>query len=166
MVRAAPRDQNALAAIPADGVGGFVYQGGPIPLTDIHDRGVRYVGPVGAEIQGWLRAKEAGRYEVATDLSASLTSNANSPPTCLLQVWIEDHSLGQQTFYMVPKSGKEATTTLVLGAELQPGLYRLRVWTVCTAPPGVATTSELLLKAPSELNLRPLTPFDVVHREG
>ena len=166
VVRAAPRDQNALAAIPADGVGGFVYQGGLIPFTDIHDRGVRYVGPVGVEIQGWLRVKEAGRYQVATDLSASFTSNANSPPTCLLQVWVEDHSLGQQTFYMVPKSGKEADTTLVLGAELQPGLYRLRVWSVCTEPPGIATTSELLLKAPSELNLRSVTGNDLVHREG
>jgi len=54
----------------------------------------------------------------------------------------------------------------VLGAELQPGLYRLRVWTACTTPQGVATTAELLLKAPSELNLRPVTGNDLLHREG
>jgi hypothetical protein len=167
IIRAAPRDPNGLAAIPADSVGGFVYAGGLIPFTDIRTHGVRYVGPVGAEIQGWLRAKEAGRYELATDLTASFANTGNSPPMCFLQAWIEDRSLGQQTLYATPKNGsKEADATLVLGAELQPGLYRLRVWTVCTEPPGITTTSDLLLKAPSELNLRPVTSNDLLHREG
>lgn len=53
----------------------------------------------------------------------------------------------------------------MLGAELQPGIYRLRLWTACTAPVSVTTTSELLLKAPSELNLRPVTGNDLLHRE-
>ena len=110
---------------------------------------MRYAGPVGTEIQGWLRVKEAGRYQVAADLWATFSNSNNSPPTCFLQAWVEDHSLGQQTAYMVPKGGKEASATLVPGAELQPGLYRLRAWAVCTAPPGIATTAELLLKAPS-----------------
>ena len=44
-------------------------------------------------------------------------------------------------------------------------IYRLRVWTACTAPQGVNSTSELLLKAPSELNLRPVTGSDLLHRE-
>jgi hypothetical protein len=127
IIRAAPREPSGLAAVPADSVGGFVYTGGLIPFSDIRTRGVRYVGPVGAEIQGWLRAKEAGRYELATDLTASFVSNAASPPTCLLQAWIEDRSLGQQTLFVTPKSGKEADATLVLGAELQPGLYRPRL---------------------------------------
>jgi hypothetical protein len=166
IMRAAPRDPNSLPTIPADSVGGFVYAGGLIRFTEIATHGVRYVGPVGAEIQGWLRAREAGRYEIATDLSASLTTNANSPPTCFLQAWIEDRSLGQKTLFVTPKSGLEADATLVLGAELQPGLYRLRVWTVCTEPPGITTTSDLLLKAPSELNLRPATGNDLLHREG
>jgi len=72
-------------------------------------------------------------------------------------------------FYTYPEltPGKqEATASLVLGTELQSGLYRLRVWTACTTPQGVATTSELLLKAPSELNLRPVTGNDLLHREG
>jgi hypothetical protein len=166
IARAAPRDHNTLSAIPTDSVGGFVYTGGPIPFTDIRARGVRYVGPVGAEIQGWLRAREAGRYELATDLSAHFTTNANSPPTCLLHAWLEDSSLGERTVYVTNPRTNEADATLVLGAELQPGLYRLRVWTVCDAPPGVTTTSELLLKAPSELNLRPVTGADLLHREG
>ena len=39
-------------------------------------------------------------------------------------------------------------------------------WVACTAPQGVATIAELLLKAPSELNLRPVTGNDLLHREG
>ena len=67
---------------------------------------------------------------------------------------------------MTPKSGKEADATLVLGAELQLGFYRLRVWTVCNEPTGITTTSDLLIKAPSELNLRPVTSDDPLHRES
>jgi hypothetical protein len=73
IIRTVPREPSGLAAVPADSVGGFVYTGGLLPFSDIRTRGVRYVGPVGAEIQGRLR-------------------------------------------------GKEADATLVLGAELQPGL--------------------------------------------
>ena len=65
---------------------------------------------------------------------------------------------------MTNPHNNEADATLVLGAELQPGLYRLRVWTVCDAPWGISTTSELL-KTPSEFNLRPVTGSDLLHRE-
>ncbi len=165
VLHAASHDHNALAVIPPDSVGGFVYTGGAIPFTDIRGRGVRYVGPVGAELQGWLRAKEAGRYELATDLSAHFQNNGNSPPTCLLHAWLEDHSLGEHTVFVTNPRNNEASATLVLGADLQPGLYRLRLWTVCDNPGSVATTSELLLKTPSELNLRPITGADLLHRE-
>ncbi len=165
VLHAASHDHNALAAIPPDSVGGFVYTGGPIPFTDIRGRGVRYVGPVGAELQGWLRAKEAGRYELATDLSAHFQSTGNSPPTCLLHAWLEDHSLGEHTVYVANIRNNEAAATLVLGADLQPGLYRLRLWTVFDNPASVATTSEPLLKTSSELNLRPITGADLLHRE-
>ena len=69
-------------------MGGFVYTGEAIPFTDIGTRGMRYTGPVGAEVQGWLRVKEAGRYQVAVDLSAHLGS-ASSPPTYFFQAWLE-----------------------------------------------------------------------------
>ena len=161
----APRDANSLSEVPADGVGGFVYQGGPIALTDIRTRGVRYAGPAAAEVQGWLKAKEAGRYQVGTDLNAHFGTGAVLAPTCLLQAWLEGRSLDQRSVLVVHPGGDDANASLVLGAELQPGLYRLRVWTACTAPPGVTTTSELLLKAPSELNLRPVTGGDLLHRE-
>jgi hypothetical protein len=43
---------------------------------------------------------------------------------------------------------------------LQPGLYKLRLWAVCTSSRGVRNQRiavELLEKAPSDLNLRPMT---------
>ena len=162
----APHDVNTLPDIPPDNVGGFVYDGGAIPFTDIRTRGVRYAGPVGTEIQGWLRAKEAGRYELGTDLTVRFAPGAMIAPTCFFQAWLEGRSLDQRSALVNHPGSQEADASLVLGAELQPGLYRLRVWTDCTAPQGVTTTSELLLKAPSELNLRPVTGNDLLHREG
>ena len=161
-----PKDVNSLSEVPADDVGGFVYAGGPIALTDIRIRGVRYAGPVGAEIQGWLRAKQAGRYEIGTDLDVHFRSGFYFTPTCFLQAWLEGRSLDGRSILVSRPVSDNANASLVLGAELQPGLYRLRVWTACTAPPGVTITSELLLKAPSELNLRPVTGDDLLHKEG
>lgn len=51
VAHAAPKDVNSLSEIPADSVGGFVYQGGLIAFTDIQTRGVRFVGPVGVELR-------------------------------------------------------------------------------------------------------------------
>ena len=166
VARPAPKDANSLAEVSADDVGGFVYAGGPIALTDIRTRGVRYAGPVGAEIQGWLRTREAGRYQIGTDLEVHFRAGFYFAPSCLLQAWLEGRSLDQRSILISHPAGNDANATLVLGAELQPGLYRLRVWTACTVPQGVAITSELLLKAPSELNLRPVTGGDLLHREG
>lgn len=166
IAHAAPQNADGLPEIPPDSVGGFVYDGGPIPFSDIRTRGVRYAGPVGVELQGWLRTKEAGRYQIGTDLTTRFNLGSGTAPTCFLQAWLEGRSLDQRTTLVTRPGSQEATASLVLGAELQPGLYRLRVWTVCTTPQGVATTSELLLKAPSELNLRPVTGNDLLHREG
>lgn len=165
IAHAAPKDVNSLSEIPADSVGGFVYQGGPIALTDIQARGVRFAGPVGVELQGWLKAKEAGRYQIGTDLTAHFGVGTMFAPTCFLQAWLESHSLDQRSVLVSHPGSNNAEASLVLGAELQPGIYRLRVWTACTAPVSVTTTSELLLKAPSELNLRPVTGSDLLHRE-
>lgn len=166
VVHPAPKDVNSLSEVPADEVGGFVYEGGPIAFTDIRTRGVRYAGPVGAEIQGWLEAKEAGRYQIGTDLNAHFGVGTMFAPTCFLQAWLEGRSLDQHSVLVSHPGSNDANASLVLGADLQPGLYRLRVWTACTAPPGVTATSELLLKAPSEMNLRPVTGSDLLHKEN
>jgi len=166
IVHAAPKDVNSLSEVPPDSVGGFTYEGGPITLTDIKTRGVRYAGPVGVEIQGWLQAKEAGRYQIGTDLTAHFAGMAIVAPTCFLQAWLEGRSLDQHSVLVSQPGSRDASGSLVLGADLQPGIYRLRVWTACTTVQGVTTTSELLLKTPSELNLRPVTGSDLLHKEG
>ena len=165
VARAAPRDANGLAEVPPDSVGGFVYEGGPIPFSDIRTRGVRYAGPVGVELQGWLRAKEAGRYQIGADLTAAFKGSPVAL-ACYLQAWLEGRSLDGRSVLVSNPGKPEATASLVLGAELQPGLYRLRVWIACTSAYGAITSAELLLKAPSELNLRPVTGNDLLHREG
>ena len=162
----APKDVNSLSEVPADDVGGFVYAGGPMALTDNRTRGVRYADPAGVELQGWLQAKQAGRYEIGTDLDVHFKSGFYVTPTCFLQAWLEGRSLDQRSILISRPASDDANASLVLGADLQPGLYRLRLWTACTAPPGVTITSELLLKAPSELNLRPVTGDDLLHKEG
>ena len=161
-----PKDVNSLSEVPVDDVGGFVYVGGPIDLTDIRTRGVRYAGPVGVELQGWLRAKQAGRYQIGVDLDVHFKYGFYVTPTCFLQAWLEGRSLDQRSILVSRPAGDDANASLVLGADLQPGLYRLRLWTACTAPPGVTITSEPLLKVPSELNLRPVTGDDLLHKEG
>jgi len=166
IAHAAPKDANGLSEIPPDSVGGFTYTGGPIALTDIKTRGVRYAGPVGIEVQGWLQAKEAGRYQIGTDLTAHFTGMTIIAPTCFLQAWLEGRSLDQRSVLVSQPGSRDASGSLVVGADLQPGIYRLRVWTACTTVQGVATTSELLIKAPSELNLRPVTGSDLLHQEG
>ena len=147
-----------------------MYTGGAISLNDIATRGVRYTGPVGIELQGWLRAREAGRYQLSVDIDVRFTAYASYGITCFYQASIEDHSLGQRTTPLLgrPANGgsNEVQASLVLGAELQPGLYRLRTWTVCNPPPGLTLTIEALLKAPSELNLRPISDVDLLHKEG
>ena len=60
------RPATAVAAheIPADSVGGFIYTGGSLQLADLKDHGVHYTGLTGVEWQGWLRARDSGRYEL------------------------------------------------------------------------------------------------------
>jgi hypothetical protein len=165
VARPAPKDINSLSEVPTDNVGGFVYQGGPIALTDIHSQGVRYAGPVGVEIQGWLKAKEAGRYQIGADLNAHFGKYGPQPPTCFLQAWLEGRSLDQRSILVSRPGSNDANASLVLGAELQPGLYKLRAWMTCTSPLNVTTTAELLLKSPSEMNLRPIAGGDLLYRE-
>ena len=166
VVRAALRDPNRLSTIPADGVGGFVYIGGPIPLNDIETRegALHRAGwggsPGLAKGQG-SRALPVGRGRVAH------LGSSYSGPTCFLQAWLENRSLDQRTALVSLSSSDvhDATATLVLGAKLQPGVYRMRARTVCTGQQGVISTVELL-KTPSELNLRPVTGADLLRREG
>ncbi len=166
IIHAAPTTPVAAHEIPPDSVGGFVYTGGSLQLADLADHGVRYTGLTGVEWQGWLRTTETGRYEFELD-GSTVSANNFTNSTCIFAGWLEDRSLGVQE--ATPSSGiaRPAPFSLVLGAELSPGLYKLRLWAVCTpSVPNQRVSVTLLEKAPSDLNLRPVTGADLVHKQA
>lgn len=156
---------SSILTVPADTVGGFLYQGGPVRLDDVASRGVRYRGQAGIELQGWLRVAEAGRYQLGAEFGSPRGGMLGSL-SCGVALWLEDRQVGQQAGELSTSSANPVPLTLMLGAELQPGLYKLRFWTTCGhmfSP--VPVTAEVLIKAPSDLNLRLLTSADVSHHE-
>jgi len=60
----------------------------------------------------------------------------------------------------------EKVIDLNLGADLHPGLYRLHLWAVCTPVRDLKLNAEILIKSPSDLNLRPLAADELVHQGG
>lgn len=156
-------------AMPADTVGGFVFGGGTLRLDDLAGRGVRYRGLAGIELQGWLRVREEGRYQLAADFGSPRAGSMLYTLNCGVAAWLEDRQVGQRTGELNLSAGSPGTLSLVLGAELRPGLYRLRLWAGCghfATPTPIPATLDLLLKAPSELNLRGIAADDILHREG
>jgi hypothetical protein len=185
VVHAAPANARQIEEVPTDSVGGFVYTGSPITLHDLSAQGVRYTGLTGIELQGWLKTTQAGRYELGEDLHGSpggVIVGAN----CVLEVWLEDRVIGSQQGVLpvadssggradCPEAqlvqsrleiGGEQRLSLVTGANLQPGLYKLRLWTVCSsaAPRAARITVDLLLKSPSDLNLRGFRSDELLHQ--
>ena len=165
LARPAP-SLSSMLIVPDDSVGGFLYQGGSVRLDDVATRGVRYHGQAGIEFQGWLRVREAGRYEFGAEFGPANAASVGLF-SCGAALWLKDRQVGQQADQLNLSGANSAPLLVVLGAELQPGLYKLRLWTTCGrmfAP--VPVTATVLIKAPSELNLRALAPGDIVHREG
>ena len=166
VVHAAPTNPRLLSEVPPDSVGGFIYTGGPLTLHDLSARGVRYTGLAGVELQGWLKATEAGRYQFGADLHGT-PGGVIVGATCVLELWLEDRVVGSQQSVLPPPSGPgEERTSLVVGADLQPGLYKLRLWTACTTPEarGARITADVLIKAPSDLNLRGIKSDELLHQ--
>lgn len=166
IVRAAPLNEKLISEVPADSVGGFIYTGGSLTLHDLSSRGVRYTGLAGVELQGWLKVTEAGRYQIGEDVTALFNGLMLVGPVCSLQVWLEGRSIGAQQARIDLKDS-QGKTSLVLGADLRPGVYQLRLWTACvpaTSGAGARFTVDLLAKAPSDLNLRGISGEDLLHR--
>ena len=166
IVHAAPDKPRDLQAIPADSVGGFVYDGGPVALNDLRARGVRYAGLAGLELQGWLKVTAAGCTQLAVEYRATTGGNAVIPPSCLATAWLEDRAIGAETGQIPVPAREEKTIDLILGADLQPGLYRLRLWTACTPTRDLKLNAEVLIKNPADMNLRPVTAVDLLHQGG
>jgi hypothetical protein len=169
VVRPAPA-ANAVLAMGPDSVGSFAFSGGTLRLDDLAGRGVHYHGQTGVELQGWLRAREAGRFQFAVDFGSPRASTLFATLSCGMALWLEDRQIGQQTGDLkLLGTGSPGPLSLVLGAELVPGLYRMRLWIACgrtNTQQSVPLTADILLKAPAELNLRGLTAEDVLHRQG
>lgn len=167
IARAAPERQNALAEIPADSLGSFVYAGGAIPLSELSRKGVRYTGLAAVELQGWLKVTEPGRTQLGVEYRAVTGSNAIAEPACIASVWLEGRSIGSERGEISMPAREEKIISLVFGADLQPGLYRLRVWSACTPTRDLRQlNAELLIKGPSDMNLRVVTGDDLLHQGG
>ena len=166
IVHAAPDKPRDLQAIPTDSVGGFVYDGGPVALNDLRAKGVRYAGLAGLELQGWLKVTAAGRTQLAVEYRATTSGNAVIPPSCLATAWLEDRAIGAETGQIPAPAREEKTIDLILGADLQPGLYRLKLWTACTPTRDLKLNAEVLIKGSADMNLRPVTAVDLLHQGG
>ena len=167
IIHAAPETPTAAQEIPPDRVGGFIYTGGPLQQADLTDHGVRYASLTGVEWQGWLRAKEAGRYQLDVD-GSTVSPNNYTLSTCVFAGWLQDRSIGMQEAKPRANLSQPAAFFLILGTELQPGLYKLRLWATCTPTPSVRNqrvSLALLEKTPSDLNLRPVTGEDLAHKQ-
>lgn len=164
IVHAAPTTPVTARQIPSDSVGGFIYTGGTLQLANLKDHGVRYAGLAGIEWQGWLRAKTSGRYEFELD-GSTVSPNNFTHSTCIFAGWLQDRPIDIRQ--ATPNSGidRPADFSLVLGADLSPGLYKLRLWATCTpSVPNEQVSATLLEKTPSDLNMRPITGEDIVHK--
>ena len=118
IIHAAPGTPTAAQEIPPDRcAGGFIYTGGPLQLADLTDHGVRYAGLTGVEWQGWLRAREAGRYQLDVD-GSTVSPNDFTFSTCVFTGWLEDRSIGIQEAKPRANLSQPAAFSLILGAEL------------------------------------------------
>ena len=165
IVHQAPDYARDLQQIPADSIGGFVYSGGAIPLHDLKGKGVRFAGLAGLELQGWLKVAVPGRTQIAVEFRGG-DPNFNGVSDCNANVWLEGRSIGAQNGEMAFPATAEKVIDLNFGADLQPGLYRLRLWAVCTPIRDLKLNAEVLIKGPSDMNLRPLAADELVHQGG
>ncbi len=83
----------------------------------------------------------------------------------LAYVLLEDRSIGSQSGEIPMPAREEKTISLVFGADLQPGLYKLRAWLACTKPRDLRTLNAvLLIKAPTDINLRIINGSELLHQ--
>ena len=165
IIHQAPDYARDLQQIPTDSVGGFVYSGGAIPLHDLKSKGVRFAGLAGLELQGWLKIAATGRTQIAVEFRGS-DPNFGGVSDCAANVWLEGRSIGAQNGEMAFPAPVEKVVDFNFGADLQPGLYRLRLWAVCTPVRDLKLNAEILIKGPSDMNLRPIAADELVHQGG
>ncbi len=72
------------------------------------------------------------------------------PSSCLAAAWLEYRAIGADRPIPTP-AREEKTIDLILGADLQPGLYRLRLWTACTPTRDLKLNAEVLIKSSADI---------------
>ena len=116
-------------------------------------------------MQGWLKVASSGRTQIAVEYRAN-GANSSGASACIADGWLENRSIGGQTGELNLPAPIEKTLDLNLGADLEPGLYRLHVWAACTPVRDLKLTAEILIKSPSDMNLRPLAADELLHQGG
>jgi hypothetical protein len=107
--------------------------------------------------------------QFVADLHGTLAPNMFVPPECLLQIWLEDRLVGPERTTLAPDKNRDAKASMLIGAEVEPGLYKFRLWTACSAaqtPNAARVTLDLLIKPPGDLNLRGVKSDELLHRPG
>lgn len=162
LVRPAPEK---VAAVPADEAGRFVYAGGDLAAHDVGRHKVRYRGVASFEFQGFIQAKEKGRYQWGAEGKIGKEGMGNWVTKCTLLAWVEDRPLTNETQEVMTTKGHDAFS-IVGGADLEPGLYKFRMWTGCPAQTTGSPTLTItpLFKGPSDMSLGPIQPTQIVHR--
>jgi hypothetical protein len=140
--------------------------GGAVPLSDLRDKGVRYTGLAGLELQGWLKVAHPGRTQIAVEYRAVTDQNTITQSFCSATVWLEERSIGVQAGQIYAPTHAERTVDLILGSELQPGLYRFKLWTACTPARDLKLDAEVLVKSPADINLRAISSGELLHQAG
>lgn len=60
---------------------------------------------------------------------------------------------------------EQKTVSFLFGADLQPGLYKLRAWLACTEPRDLRVlNAQLLIKTPADMNLRMIDSGELLHQ--
>lgn len=159
LVRPAP---DKVAAVPADEAGRFIYAGGDLAAHDVGRHKVRYRGVASFEFQGFIQAKEKGRYQWGAE---GKIGGMNWTTKCTLLAWVEDRPLTNETREVMASQGHDVFS-MVGGADLEPGLYKFRMWTGCPAKIMGSPTLTItpLFKGPSDMSLGPIQPTQIVHR--
>ncbi|RWE18835.1 MAG: hypothetical protein EOS41_31235, partial [Mesorhizobium sp.] len=79
---------------------------------------------------------------------------------------LEDRPIGSRRGEIPMPAREEKTVSLVYGADLQPGLYKLRAWLACTPPRDLRKLSAvMLIKSPGDMNLRLINDSELLHQE-
>ena len=132
IIHAAPTTPLAAHEIPADSIGGFIYTGGCAPARRPEGSRRPLCRPHRRRMAGLAACqREPGATNSSSTAAPSAPETSPIPPASSPDGWKTARSASQET---TPNSGldRPAAFSLVLGAELQPGLYKLRLWAVCT----------------------------------